>query len=321
MDNNIISQTLLKTIRRNLAIDSCLFLVSFIVSIGILGICIALFITLAKGSFLSFEKFGFSFLLRSEWNPVTENFGGLTAIFGTLTTSFLALLMGVPIAFGISYFLTELAPNWLKSPLIILIELLAIVPSIILGMWGLFIFAPTLGLNISYWLNNTLSPTYFIGHLFSGPHIGINILTAGFVLSLMIIPFMASIFKDAFTLVPRTLKEAAYGLGATTWEVVWDVVLPYTRRQVIGGIMLGLGRALGETMAVAFVIGNSHLLSYSLLMPGSTISSVLANEFTEAFGDLYSSSLMYLSLILLLLSATILCISQWLFNKTPKKRL
>lgn len=311
-----------RILKRNSIIDRIFLWVSLIISMGVLGVCLALFEVLVQGSFLSFKTFGFSFLFHSDWNPVTQSFGGLAAIYGTLVTSLLALLLGIPIAFGTSYFITELAPLWLKTPLTILIELLALVPSIILGMWGLFVFAPSLGVDIESWLNNALSTKFLIGNLFGSSHVGINILTASFILALMIIPFITSIFKDAFDLVPKMIKESAYGLGATTWEVVWHIVLPYTKRQVIGGIMLGLGSALGETMAVAFVIGNAHSFTISLLMTGCTISSVLANEFTEAVGDLYSSSLFYLALILSIISSIILGISRWLlrgFNKRTYK--
>jgi phosphate transport system permease protein len=264
------------------------------------------------------KAFGFGFLTSAEWNPVTEKFGALVPIVGTLVTSSIALLIGIPVSFGIALFLTELSPPWLRRPLGTAIELLAAIPSIIYGMWGLFVFAPVFGDHVEPLLSNTLGTLPVVGALFRGAPTGIGILTAGIILAIMVIPFIASVMRDVFEIVPAVLKESAYALGSTTWEVVWHVVLPYTKVGVVGGVMLGLGRALGETMAVTFVIGNAHKLSASLLAPGSSIASALANEFTEAVGDLYLSSLIELGLILFLITFVILALSKLLLMRLAK---
>ncbi|MEO6146648.1 MAG: phosphate ABC transporter permease subunit PstC, partial [Sulfuriferula sp.] len=248
----------------------------------------------------------------------TEKFGALVPIYGTLATSIIALLIGVPLSFGIAVFLTELSPKWLKRPLGVAIELLAGVPSIIYGMWGLFVFAPWFAVHIQPWLIDKLGPLPIFGILFQGAPMGIGMLTAGLILALMVIPFIASVMRDVFEIVPSLLKESAYGLGATTWEVVWNIVLPYTKIGVVGSIMLGLGRALGETMAITFVIGNAHNLSTSLMMPGNTISSALANEFTEADGKLYTSALIELGLILFFITFIVLALSKLLLLQLGK---
>ncbi len=290
-------------------------LFAFIVFALLFGILVSLII----GSLPSIHKFGFGFITGTAWDPVTEKFGGLVPIVGTLVTSFIALLIGVPISFGIALFLTELSPNWLKRPLGIAIELLAGIPSIIYGMWGLFVFAPFFGDHIEQWLIDNLGNLPVIGFLFQGAPMGIGVLTASLILAIMVIPFIASVMRDVFEIVPPMLKESAYGLGATTWEVVRYIVLPYTRIGVVGGIMLGLGRALGETMAVTFVIGNSHDISTSLLMPGNTISSALANEFTEAVGKMYTSALIELGLILFFITFVVLAISKILLLQLRKQ--
>lgn len=274
--------------------------------------------TLLIGSMPAIKAFGLGFLVSSEWNPVTDQFGALVPIIGTLATSIIALLIGIPVSFGIALFITEMSPRWLKRPLGIAVELLAGIPSIIYGMWGLFIFAPAFA-KIEPWLTDHLGNTALIGPLFQGPPMGIGMLTAGLILAIMIIPFIASVMRDVFEIVPPMLKESAYGLGATTWEVAWNVVLPYTKIGVAGGIMLGLGRALGETMAVTFVIGNAHDLSASLLMPGNSISSALANEFTEAVGPLYTSALIELGLILFLITFIVLSLSKLLLMQLTKR--
>jgi phosphate transport system permease protein len=279
----------------------------------------AIIASLLVGSLPSIQKFGLGFLTSTEWDPVQENFGALVPIVGTLVTSFIALLIGIPVSFGIALYLTELSPKWLKRPLGIAIELLAGIPSIIYGMWGLFIFAPWFGDNIQPWVNDELGALPLIGEFFQGPPLGIGMLTSGIILAIMVIPYIASVMRDVFEIVPSMLKESAYGLGATTWEVVWNVVLPYTRVGVIGGIMLGLGRALGETMAVTFVIGNAHELNKSLLMPGNSIASALANEFTEAVGDLYTSALIELGLILFFITFVVLSLSKLLLLQLAKK--
>lgn len=284
---------------------------AFLVFISLFGVMV----TLLLSSLPALHKFGFGFLTSDAWNPVTEDFGGLVPIYGTLVTSLIAMLIGVPVSFGIALFITELCPNKLKRPLGIAVELLAGIPSIIYGMWGLFVFAPFFADNIQPWINDHLGNWPILGPLFQGPPMGIGMLTAGLILAIMVIPFIASVMRDVFEVVPPLLKESAYGLGSTTWEVVWNVVLPYTKVGVIGGIMLGLGRALGETMAVTFVIGNAHELSASLMMPGNTISSALANEFTEAVGDVYSSSLITLGMLLFVITFIVLALAKLLLIK------
>jgi phosphate transport system permease protein len=249
---------------------------------------------------------------------VKEDFGALVPIYGTLVTSLIAMAIGVPVSFGIALFLTELSPSWLRRPLGTAIELLAAIPSIIYGMWGLFVFAPLLQSYVQPALIAVFGELPLFGALFAGPPIGIGMLTAGLILSIMVIPFITAVMRDVFELVPPMLKESAYGLGATTWEVVWQLVLPYTKVGVIGGIMLGLGRALGETMAVTFVIGNAHRLSASLMAPGNSIASALANEFTEAVGDLYFSSLIELGLILFVITTIVLGLSKLLLLRLAR---
>jgi phosphate transport system permease protein len=244
------------------------------------------------------------------WNPVTEKFGAIAPIYGTIVTSLIAMLIAVPVGLFIALFLTELCPMWLRRPIGIAIELLAGIPSIIYGIWGLFVFAPFLQGTLQPFLIDTIGNVPVIGALFEGPPYGIGVLTAGFILAVMVLPFITSISRDVFDAVPPVLKEAAYGVGCTTWEVVRYVVLPYTRVGVIGGIMLGLGRALGETMAVTFVIGNAHRISTSILAPGTTISATIANEFTEAVGDIYTSSLIALGLILFVITFIVLAIAR-----------
>jgi phosphate transport system permease protein len=276
-------------------------------------------VSLIVGSMPSIKQFGFKFLFSTDWNPVTEEFGALVPIVGTLVTSFIALLIGIPVSFGIAVYLTELSPRWLKRPLGVAIELLAGIPSIIYGMWGLFIFAPWFADHIEPWINDHVGSLPFIGPFFQGPPLGLGMLTASLILAIMVIPFIASVMRDVFDIVPPMLKESAYGVGATTWEVVSNIVLPYTRVGVIGGVMLGLGRALGETMAVTFVIGNAHELSKSLLMPGNSIASALANEFTEAVGKLYTSALIELGLILFFITFVVLSLSKLLLLQMAKK--
>jgi phosphate transport system permease protein len=299
-------QNLLDTLFRN---------VTRLSAFAVLALLLAIIVSLVVGSMPAIHAFGFGFLTSSDWNPVTDKFGALVPIVGTLVTSGIALLIGVPVSFGIAIFLTELSPRFLRRPLGIAIELLAGIPSIIYGMWGLFVFAPLFGDYVEPWINKHLGQMSVIGPFFSGPPMGIGILTAGIILAIMVIPFIASVMRDVFDIVPPLLKESAYGLGATTWEVVWNVVLPYTKIGVVGGIMLGLGRALGETMAVTFVIGNAHELHKSLLMPGNSISSSLANEFTEAVGELYTSSLIELGLILFFITFVVLSLARILLYR------
>lgn len=285
----------------------------------VLLLLLSIIAALVHGSLPSIRAFGWNFFVNAHWDPVAENFGAGVPIVGTLVTSFIALLIGVPISFGIALFLTELSPRVLRMPLAIAIELLAAIPSIIYGMWGLFIFAPFFARNIHPWLSANLGGIPLVGALFQGPPLGIGMLTAGLILAIMIIPFISSVMRDVFEVVPPMLKESAYGLGATTWEVAWQVVLPHTKLGVIGGIMLGLGRALGETMAVTFVIGNAHELSTSLLMPGNTISSSLANEFTEAVGTLYTSSLIELGLILFVITFVVLALAKLMLLRLKRR--
>jgi phosphate transport system permease protein len=267
-------------------------------------------VSLIHGSWPALRTFGFSFLVDESWNPVTEKFGAIAPIYGTIVTSFIAMLIAVPVGLFIALFLTELCPMWLRRPIGIAIELLAGIPSIIYGIWGLFVFAPFLQQYVQPFLINTLGNIPGIGGLFAGPPYGIGVLTAGLILAIMVLPFITSISRDVFEAVPPVLKEAAYGLGCTTWEVARFVVLPFTRVGVIGGVMLGLGRALGETMAVTFVIGNAHRISGSILAPGTTISATIANEFTEAVGDLYTSSLIALGLILFVITFIVLAFAR-----------
>ncbi|HVB88229.1 MAG TPA: phosphate ABC transporter permease subunit PstC [Candidatus Dormibacteraeota bacterium] len=256
-------------------------------------------IAIAYDSRLSIETFGvWRFLTSSEWNPVTQTFGAFPFIIGTLVSSAIAMVLAVPVSFGVAVFIAEIAPSWIKKPIAGAIELLAAIPSIVYGLWGLLVFAPVFS-SIEPWITQYFGAIPGIGLLFQGPPAGIGMLTAGIVLAIMVLPYTSSIMRDVFLIVPSSLRESAYAMGATTWEVAWDIILPYTRSAVIGGIFLGLGRALGETMAVTFVIGNSNMISPSLLMPSATIPSVLANEFTEATTPLYLSSLIYLGLILI----------------------
>ncbi|HEY7903372.1 MAG TPA: phosphate ABC transporter permease subunit PstC [Casimicrobiaceae bacterium] len=285
----------------------------------VLALLVCIVASLVYGSIPAIDRFGWGFLFSAEWNPVTENFGALVPIVGTLLTSAIALAIGVPVSFGIALFLTELSPGWLKRPLGTAIELLAAIPSIIYGMWGLFVLAPLFADYLQPWLIRTLGSSPLIGPLFKGPPQGIGVLTAGFVLAIMVIPFIASVMRDVFDIVPPVLKESAYGLGCTTWEVVWNIVLPYTKVGVIGGIMLGLGRALGETMAVTFLIGNAHQLTASILAPGNSIASALANEFTEAVGGLYTSALIELGLILFVITFIVLALAKLLLLQLGKR--
>src|SRR5437016_2071577 len=278
----------------------------------VLMLLAGIIVSLLAGSLPALRAFGPGFLTSAQWNPVTEQFGALVPIVGTLVTSFIALLIGIPVSFGIALFLTELSPVWLRRPLGTAIELLAAIPSIIYGMWGLFVFAPVFASHVQPWLINTLGSVPVIGALFKGPPMGIGVLTAGIILAIMVIPFIASVMRDVFEIVPPVLKESAYGIGCTTWEVVRNIVLPYTKVGVIGGIMLGLGRALGETMAVTFLIGNAHRLTASVLQPGNSIASALANEFTEAVGDVYTSALIELGLILFVITFIVLALAKLL---------
>ncbi|OYT99417.1 MAG: phosphate ABC transporter permease subunit PstC [Burkholderiales bacterium PBB1] len=280
--------------------------------VGIIG-------SLVVGAWPAISKYGLGFLWNSEWDPVQENFGGLVMIYGTLMTSFIALLIAVPVSFGIALFLTELAPSWLRRPLGVAVELLAAVPSIVYGMWGLLVFSPVLSTYVQQPLQKLFADVPVLRDLVSGAPVGIGILSAGIILAIMIIPFIASVMRDVFEVTPAMLKESAYALGSTTWEVVFKIVLPYTKTGVIGGIMLGLGRAIGETMAVTFVIGNfNQLNSLSLFEAANSITSALANEFAEAGEGLHQASLIYLGLVLFFITFVILSLSKLLLARLRK---
>ncbi|MDI1239079.1 MAG: phosphate ABC transporter permease PstC [Polaromonas sp.] len=279
----------------------------------------AIILALVMGAWPAIKEYGLSFLWTSEWDPVQNKYGGLVMIYGTLMTSFVALLIAVPVSFGIALFLTELSPRWLRRPLGVAIELLAAVPSIVYGMWGLLVFGPILAKYVQAPLQAAFGDVPYLGALFSGPPVGIGILAAGIILAIMIIPFIASVMRDVFEVTPPMLKESAYALGATTWEVVFKIVLPYTKAGVIGGIMLGLGRALGETMAVTFVIGNFNQLdSLSLFQAANSITSALANEFAEASEGLHQAALIYLGLVLFFITFVVLSLSKLLLSRLQK---
>jgi len=284
-----------------------------------LALLLGIIASLVLGAMPAIREYGLSFLWRSDWDPVENRYGGLVMIYGTLMTSFIALLIAVPVSFGIALFLTELSPTWLKRPLGIAVELLAAVPSIVYGMWGLLVFGPILAEFVQQPLQAVTSDIPVLGTLFAGPPVGIGILSAGIILAIMIIPFIASVMRDVFEVTPPMLKESAYGLGSTTWEVVWNVVLPYTKIGVVGGVMLGLGRALGETMAVTFVIGNMNQLdSLSVFEAANSITSALANEFAEAADGLHQASLIYLGLVLFFITFVVLALSKVLLAQLKK---
>jgi phosphate transport system permease protein len=292
---------------------------TFLFALLVLLILGGVIVALVEGALPALRTFGIAFLFSDVWNPVTEKFGALAPIYGTLVTSAIAMLVGIPVAFGVAVFITEICPIWLKRSLATMIELLAAIPSIIYGIWGLFVFAPFVQQYIQPILIASLGQIPGFGALFAGPPLGIGVLTAGYILAIMVLPFISSIMRDVFETVPAILKESAYGLGATRSEVVRQIVLPYTRIGVVGGIMLGLGRALGETMAVTFVIGNAHGISVSILQPGTTISASLANEFTEAVGDLYLSSLIALGFILFVITFVVLAIAKLMLLRLQKQ--
>ena len=282
-------------------------------------ILIAILVSLTISAWPAISKFGLGFLVSTTWDPVKEDFGGLVMIYGTVMTSIVALIIAVPVSFGIALFLTELSPAWLRRPLGTAIELLAAIPSIVYGMWGLLIFAPVLSTYVQQPLQKAFGDVPILGTLFSGAPVGIGILSAGIILAIMIIPFIASVMRDVFEVTPVLLKESAYALGSTTWEVVSQIVLPYTKAGVIGGIMLGLGRAIGETMAITFVIGNfNQLESLSLFTAANSITSALANEFAEAGEGLHQGALMYLGLVLFFITFVVLSLSKLLLSQLQK---
>jgi phosphate transport system permease protein len=288
-------------------------------ALGVLALLLAVLGALVVGGAPAFEKFGIGFLWNQSWNPVKHTFGALPAIYGTVVTSLIAMVIAVPLALGIAVFLTELCPPMLRRPIGVMIELLAGIPSIIYGIWGLFVLAPILQSTLEPALVSTLGEIPLVGMLFAGPPLGLGILTAGFILAVMVLPFIASVTRDVFQTVPAVLRESAYGMGATTAEVVRQIVLPYTHVGIVGGVMLGLGRALGETMAVTFVIGNAHRIKASLLAPGTTISATLANEFTEAVDDTYTSSLIALGLILFVITFIVLAAARLMLMRLEER--
>jgi phosphate transport system permease protein len=286
--------------------------ITYSAAVFVLVLLAAIIASLVVGAWPAIKTFGFGFLTSQSWNPVTEKFGGLAPIYGTIVTSFIAMLIAVPIGIGIAIFLTESCPKQLRRPIGTAIELLAGIPSIIFGIWGLFVLAPFLQSTVQPALISTFGSVPVLSQLFAGPPYGIGMLTAALILAIMVLPFITAVSRDVFDTVPTVLKEAAYGLGCTRWEVVRNIVIPHTRVGLIGGVMLGLGRALGETMAVTFVIGNAHKISPSLIAPGTTISATIANEFTEAVGDLYTSSLVFLGLILFVITLIVLSGARYL---------
>ena len=290
-------------------------------AISVLLILGGIIVSLIAGAWPAIREYGFSFLFTSRWAPSNDPpvLGALGPIYGTLVTSVIAMMIAVPVGLGIAIFLTELCPQWLRRPIGLAVELLAGIPSIIYGIWGLFIFAPFVQDYIEPALITIFGPIPILSSLFAGPPYGIGMLTAGYILGIMVLPFITSISRDVFDTVPPMLKEAARGIGCTTWEVMRNVVMPYTRLGVIGGVMLGLGRALGETMAVTFVIGNAHRISASLLAPGTTISATIANEFTEAVGDIYTSALIELGLILFVITFIVLAVARLMLMRIEKK--
>ena len=299
--------------------DSVFSLLAHAAALLTLSLLIGIIVSLVIGAWPAIQKYGLSFLWRSEWDPVQDSYGGLVMIYGTLMTSLIALVIAVPVSFGIALFLTELSPGWLKRPLGVAIELLAAIPSIVYGMWGLLVFGPILATYVQAPLQALLGGVPVLGSLVTGPPVGIGILSAGIILAIMIIPFIAAVMRDVFDVTPPMLKESSYALGSTTWEVVYKVVLPYTKTGVIGGIMLGLGRALGETMAVTFVIGNTNQLnSLSLFEAANSIASALANEFAEAGQGLHQASLIYLGLVLFFITFVVLSLSKLLLSRLRK---
>ena len=306
-------------IRRDTRADTWFRRLLFSAALLVLAVLVGAALSTLWGGRLAFMTFGLDFLTSAEWDVGAEKFGALVPIYGTLMTSLIALLLAVPTAFGIALFLSEIAPTWLRGPVATAVELLAGIPSIIYGMWGLFVFGPFMAAYISPFINDYLGAIPIIGILFQGPPLGIGMLTAGIILAIMILPFITSVMYEVFRSVPAQLKESAYALGSTTWEVCWDIVLPYTRSAVVGGAFLGLGRALGETMAVTFVLGNAHQFSLSLMMPSSSIASVIANEFNEAYTDLHRSSLIALGFLLFVVTFFVLLAARLMLTQLSRK--
>ncbi|MBS0470007.1 MAG: phosphate ABC transporter permease subunit PstC [Proteobacteria bacterium] len=299
-----------EAIRRGGAADTRFRMLTLAAAIIVVGIFAGVITSLTIGAMPAIKAFGWSFFTSDAWNPVTEKFGALASIYGTVVTSIIAMVIAVPVGIGIAIFLTEICPRPLRRPVGIAIELLAGIPSIIYGIWGLFVFAPWFQEHVQTWIVDSLVDVPYLGTIFGGPPYGIGTFTAALILSIMVLPFISAVTRDVFETIPPVFKEAAYGLGCTTWEVMWRVVLPFARTGVVGGAMLALGRALGETMAVTFVIGNAHHIQSSLFAPGTTISATIANEFTEAVGEIYLSSLIELGLILFFITFVVLAAAQ-----------
>jgi phosphate transport system permease protein len=299
--------------------DAAFHSLTRVAAVAVLILLGGVILSLISGAWPALSKFGFAFIITERWNPVTEVFGATAPIYGTIVTSVIAMLIAVPVGLMIALFLTDLCPPALRRPIGITIELLAGIPSIIYGIWGLFVLAPFLQQYVQPYLIGAFANVPVLSILFAGPPYGIGMLTAGFILAIMVLPFITSIARDVFEAVPPVLKEAAFGIGCTTWEVFRNVVLPYTRVGVIGGVMLALGRALGETMAVTFVIGNAHRVSASILAPGTTISATIANEFTEAVGDIYTSALIALGLILFVITFIVLAIARYMLLRIERR--
>jgi phosphate transport system permease protein len=300
--------------------DQLFRVISFACAMFVLVLLGGILIILSLRAWPALRTFGWRFFVNSDWDVVKDQFGGLSPITGTLITSLIAMVFAVPAAFGIATFITQLAPEWFKKPVGIAIELLAAIPSIIFGMWGLFVFAPFFGQHIQPLLSSTLGKLPFVGNLFAGAPIGIGPFSAGFILALMSLPFITAVMRDVFEVVPTQLRESAFAAGSTTWEVVWKIILPYTKAGVISAVILGLGRALGETMAVTFVVGNSHNLSSSLFMPGTTIAATIANDFAEASTQLHQSALIALGLLLFIITFAVLALSKILLIYLEKRQ-
>jgi len=305
--------------RRSVVEDRIFYWLTLASAVFVVVMLIGVLVSLIVGSWPALSKFGIGFIWTERWSPVKQIFGALTPIYGTIVTSLIAMIIGIPVSLGIAIFLTEICPQSLRRPIGVAIELLAGIPSIIYGLWGFFFLAPFLQTTIQPFLIATIGNVPVIGMLFGGAPYGIGLFTAGLILAIMVLPFITSITRDVFQTVPVLLRESSYGMGMTTWEVVRHIIIPYTRVGLVGGIMLGLGRALGETMAVTFVIGNSHNISASLLAPSTTISATIANEFTEATSDLYTSSLIGLGLILFVITFAVLALAKWLLIRTNVK--
>jgi phosphate transport system permease protein len=314
-----VSYSKLAAVKRSGVHDITFHLLTVAAAAIVVILFVGMMVALTDGAWLSIKTFGLQFITSTKWNQVTEKFGALPAIYGTVVTSFIAMLLAVPVGIGIAIFLTEICPRTLRRPIGIAIELLAGIPSIVYGIWGMFIFAPYFQEHVMPWITTAVVGIPILQDLFEDSGSGICVATAAFILSIMILPFISAVTRDVFETVPNTLKESAYAMGCTTWEVIGRVVLPFSRAGVVGGAMLALGRALGETMAITFVIGNAHRIPTSLLAPGTTISATIANEFTEAVGDLYKSALIEVGLILFLISFVVLAAAQIMLRILHKR--